>query len=929
MRRVPFRLAACGFLAAATLLPAGSLPARGEDSGSPVLPANVERVESYGGITQYRLRSNDMTILLAPNHAAPVFTFLVVYHVGSRNEAPGNTGSAHLLEHLLFNKSTENFGRANGHETFQEVLYQAGADFSSTNMTTWNDRMTGYSTLPKDKLDLAMRIEADRLGRGLLLDSERQPEMSVVRNEYEIGENDPSQALWKSLIGAAIVAHPYHWDTIGYRSDIEGVSTAKLREHYDTYFHPDNAEAVLVGDFDPAAALALFDKEFGGFPHSTKPIPKVITVEPPQEGERRVTVSRPGQVGIVQLAYIRPGSLDPDFIPLDVLNGILTDGVNSRLHQALVETGLATSVTGTNFTFRDPYPIVFEAYVAPGHTQREVEDALKSALYRVGKEGVTAVELERAQKQLEVSVIRSRDGTYGLASALGEAVASANWKWFLAYVDNMKAVTAADVQRVAATYLVPEHATVGWFVPESPAAAEKAEAAAKAAPAGKRTQSLPQNPSVSLAAAAAGSGGTFAQQTLHRELSNGIILDVIENHAAPTVAVSGVLLAGNMTAPADNPAVPALTAMMVQRGTTSRTKNEIGALLDGAGASLSLDQGLQQTTITGSALSRDADLLVDILADEIMNPAFPDSELAKAKLEYRNQVGRNAENTTLRADQRLSEAVFPEGHPYRQPTTDARLAATDAATVDMIRDFHRLRYNGSSLMLAVAGDVDAQAIAKRVEAAFGGLPKGTRPEFNQSPTAPGRAGREVVTMPGKANMNFMFGQASGLRRTDPDYEAALIANAALGQTSLSSRIGRRVRDTEGLSYSLYSRFFYSDFLDGVWRVNVAVAPQNLKKALASTREEIEKYCRDGITPEEVEVQKSFFAGNYQVHLASNAGVAAALTDAEKFGYGPSYLDTFPQRIRAVTREQVNAAIHAHLDPSKMILVVAGDLTEIP
>src|SRR5437667_8384414 len=301
-----------------------------KESGK-VIPANVEWVDSLGGITQYRLRSNGMTILLARNAAAPVITFEVVYHVGSRNEAPGNTGSAHLLEHLLFNKSTQNFGRANGHKTFQEVLYEAGCDCSTTNMTTWFDRMNGYSTLPADKLELAMRIEADRLGRALILDKERQLEMTVVRNEYEIGENNPSVELNKAVIGAAILAHPYHWDTIGYRSVIEGVSTEKLREHYKNFFWPDNAEAILVGDFDPVDALRRFDREFGGFPRSKAPIPAVITVEPPQEGERRVTVSRPGEMGLVEIANLRRGSLDADYIPLAVLATILSGGVISRL----------------------------------------------------------------------------------------------------------------------------------------------------------------------------------------------------------------------------------------------------------------------------------------------------------------------------------------------------------------------------------------------------------------------------------------------------------------------------------------------------------------------------------------------------------------------------------------------------------------------
>src|SRR5688500_15057367 len=451
MRRLIFALA---LLAATTV--------------SAALPPNVEEVQTVKGITQYRLYSNGMTILLVPDHTSPVFTFMVVYHVGSRNEAPGNTGSAHLLEHMIFNKSTENFGRAKGHKTFQEVLYEAGADFSSTNMTTWYDRMNGYSTLPSDKLELAMRIEADRLGRALILDSERQSEMSVVRNEFEIGENNPWQALFKATVATAIQAHPYHWSTIGYRSDIEGVTTEKLREHYKTFFHPNNAEAILVGDFDTEKALALFDREFGAFKKSETPIPQVITAEPAQEGERRTLVQRPGTVGMVMVGYIRPGGTHPDFMPLEVLSFLLADGVNSRLHRALVETGLATNVNSNNFTLRDPYPLLVDATVAPGKGHQEVENAIKAALAEVVAKGVTEEEVKRAQQQIEVAIVRSRDGTYNFASNLGEAVASTDWKWFLTYVDNIKAVTAADVKRVAATYLVPEHATVGWFVPGAP-----------------------------------------------------------------------------------------------------------------------------------------------------------------------------------------------------------------------------------------------------------------------------------------------------------------------------------------------------------------------------------------------------------------------------------------------------------------------------
>jgi len=908
------------------------------------IPANVEYVDSLGGIIQYRLKSNGMTILLSRNDAAPVITFMVVYHVGSRNEAPGNTGSAHLLEHMLFNKSTKNFGRANGHKTFQEVLFEAGCDYSSTNMTTWYDRMNGYSTLPSDKLELAMKIEADRLGRGLILDSERQPEMTVVRNEYEIGENQPAVALYKAVVGAAIQAHPYHWDTIGYRSDIEGVSTETLREHYKNYFWPDNADAILVGDFDPAAALRMFDREFGSFPRSSKPIPKVITVEPPQEGERRAVVKRPGEVGLIEIGYIRPNSLHPDFIPLDVLATIMGNGINSRLYQALVEKGLATDVSANNYTLRDPYPILFDATVAPGVSHQKVEDAMKSALYEVARKGVTAVELERAKKQIEVSVIRGRDGTYELASSLGEAVASADWKWFLRYIDTMKRVTTADVQRVAATYLVPDHATVGWFVPvrEDEKRPQKAAGAggstetsvASTTDPGKKSSAAAPAPhreakNAPVAAAAQPPHTSFGQRTLHRVLPNGITLDVLANHAVPTIAVQGIVLAGRMHAPVERPAVSGLTAMMLTRGTQSKDKRAIAALLDGAGAQLTIASDAYGAAIQGSSLSRDTRLLLSVLADELRNPAFSDSELARAKIEMKTDVLRTAEDTRQRAFDRLSQISFPKGHPYHAPTKDEMLSSLASLKAADLRAFHRERYVGASTDLAIVGDVDPEQVAAMVDSLFGGIPRGTKPSIDLPRAKAPQPVREAVALHGKANMDLLIGAASGLRRRDPDYEACLVANAALGQSSLSSRLGKRVRDTEGLTYSIYSRFTMSDDLDGIWLADVAVAPQNLGKAMKSTREVIDTYAREGITEEEVAVQKSFFAGNYQVRLATNTGVAQALVAAEKFGFGPSYLDEYPDRVRRVTREQVDAAIKAHLDPAKLCVIVAGDLDRLP
>ncbi len=370
---------------------------------------------------------------------------------------------------------------------------------------------------------------------------------------------------------------------------------------------------------------------------------------------------------------------------------------------------------------------------------------------------------------------------------------------------------------------------------------------------------------------------------------------------------------------------------MLQRGTKSRTKEQIGALLDDVGANRFYGTNTTEGLINLNGMSRDLPLLLDILADELKNPAFGAEELAKAKKELENDYLQAADNTFTRAYERLSQVVYREGHPYYVAGKDPLVASVNAATADDLRAFHRTRYSGAGLILAIVGDIDTAKAIALVEKHLGGLPKGERISYTSvARTAPGdKAVREAVTMRGKANMNILMGTASGLRRTDPDYEAALIANAALGQNSLSSRIGKRVRDTEGLSYNLWSRYFNTDDVDGMWFVNVNVAPQNLAKAMKSTTEEIVKFGREGVTAAEVDAQKSFFAGNYQVGLGSNAGIATSLVQAEKFGFGPRYLDEFPARIKAVTRDQVNAATKKHFFPDKLHTIVAGDLDKLP
>ncbi len=422
-----------------------------------------EFVGEKAGIREWRLASNGLPVLLLRSTVAPVATFAVVYHVGSRNEAVGYTGATHLLEHLMF-KGTAEYDRENG-TAVAAVLEAIGARF---NATTWFDRTNYYETVPSDALEVAVKIEASRMRGALLRDSDRVPEMTVVRNEYERGENSPFQVLYKETFATAFREHPYHHPTIGWRTDIEGVATERLKEFYDVFYHPNNATAILIGDFEEEEALALLALHFGRIPASRRPIPSVYTVEPPQEGERRFVIRRTGQISWVALSWRTVEARHSDTPALAVLANVLGGGLTARLHLALVETSLALSVSVVPWQLRDPALFSVFAPARPGVDPETVEASIRTEIARVAAEGVTEAETAKARTQIEAEVIFDRDSTDQVAASLSEAIAVADWRWYADYPDLVRAVTPDDLRRVAATYFVDDGLTVGRYLPKDP-----------------------------------------------------------------------------------------------------------------------------------------------------------------------------------------------------------------------------------------------------------------------------------------------------------------------------------------------------------------------------------------------------------------------------------------------------------------------------
>src|SRR5438128_1659870 len=319
-----------------------------------------------------------------------------------------------------------------------------------------------------------------------IADADRQSEMTVVRNELERGQNEPSEVLDEAVYAAAFREHPYHHPTIGWRADVEGVPTARLKEFYDTFYHPNNATVILVGDFEEAEALALINKYFGAYEASSDPIPEVYTEEPQQQGERRLVIRRAGELALVQMGFHTPGVLgqmnvlsneelakraanppeDNDIYPLVVLSVAMSHGITSRLYQALVETELAVDAHSNADQHRDPGLFTVYATVHPNVEPQKVEETILEQLSKVIEEGLTEAEIEKARQQIVAQMAYSRDGTYNVAMQMSEAEAVADWRFYKDYEKNIGRVTTDDVRRVARKYFTEDNRTVGHFIPK-------------------------------------------------------------------------------------------------------------------------------------------------------------------------------------------------------------------------------------------------------------------------------------------------------------------------------------------------------------------------------------------------------------------------------------------------------------------------------
>jgi zinc protease len=893
------------------------------------------------GISEYRMR-NGLKIVLMPDASSAAITSFVVYRVGSRNEGPGNTGSAHFFEHLMF-KGSRRFNPDAG-TNIDLLTKEIGA---ALNAYTSNDQTVYHIQASPEHLELCLAIEADRM-RGLRMRvADRDSEMTVVRNEMEQGENWPQQALRKQLFATAFSEHPYHHDTIGSRTEVENVPLASMRAFYHTYYWPNNATVIVVGNFETPAALALIEKHFGRITKSPRRIPKVYTVEPPQEGERRFEIRRHGNLYRLTIGYHVPEAAHADQPALQALSQILGSSYSrsSRFCKRLVDGGMASSVYAFSDQARDPSLMQIDADLNATTSLEAAEAAILEEIERIKSDGVTAEELalikEGNRKDTKLRLAEPKYFGYQLAQA--EAVA--DWTWLFTSDDAFDAVTAADVQRVAVKYLTKDNRTVGAFVPKSDdeVAGERSQKAAVEKP--KAVAVKPRKVRKSLAAGdeaaivrqtiarfqgTAPARRPISQRVVTRTLANGLTVNVLpEKLGSGAVAVATAIKCGNyFERGGDLQNLADIVGSMLPMGSVGLTKEQLADEL----TSIGIRNGLMSWVgpyilqARSQVVVEDLPHLLGLLSTVVRKPAFNAADLETVKNEWRNRYKQELANPGSVTANRLGSVLYPPNAMFHQKSPVEQTADLERMTLADLTGYHSQFYTPGNTLLTLVGDIEPEAAIAAIEAAFGDWQGAASPAISvEVPELQSAAAPIVIQMPDKPGISIVLGHPLALKKSDPDCEATQIALAILGGDTMTARLGKKLREEGGLTYGVYAGQWDNSFGAAPWYIDLSVNKDNVTTALAMAREILADFVANGITQAELATQINNRTGSYQLRLTTMHELAGKIGEFAALGLSLDGIDNYTAELRAITVADVNAAIAKHLHPDAMVTVIAGDV----
>jgi zinc protease len=882
------------------------------------LPAGLTRVTSVEGVDEYRL-ANGLVVLLFADPTKPTTTVDVTYKVGSRFEDYGETGMAHLLEHMLFK----------GTPSIPGVFAELGRRGMEFNGNTSYDRTTYFETFTAsaESLDWVLMMEAERMTRSTFSKSELDSEMTVVRNEYENGENQPQSVLWKRMAGVAFDWHNYGKPTIGARSDIENVPFERLRAFYARYYQPDNAVLTVAGKFDAETTLAAIAKYFGAIPKPSRVLPKLYTVEPVQDGERTVVVRRVAGTQWIGALFHLPQGANADATALEALAEIMTVEPAGRLYKALVEGGKASKVENWTFEQHDPGFVIFWVQVPPGQSVDAARDTMLATLYDVAAHPITAGELDRVRIKAQKDFDDTINDPQQMAVALADSIAQGDWRLFFIHRDRWRKLTAADVTRVATEWLKPSNLTVGLFLPESKPDRAPATAAVDVA---ALVRNYKGDPPIAAGEAFDPTPANLEARTERLQLPNGMKVALLPKKTrGETVQVEIRLDMGDAASLRNSSPASSLTAAMLERGTTRHDRQAFEDALDRLRAKL--DIGGSGATVTASATTVRASVpdVLRLAAEALREPAFAPSEFEQLKRERLTALEQSRTDPTALARRAAARAgnPYPPDDVRYTPTLDEEIARVKAADLAAIKAFHAKFYGASHAALAIVGDFDAAAVKPLVRELFGSFQAAAPYTRVPQPYYPTAAAPVTFDTPDKANA-AMFGRLSmRLNDQSADYAALLVANRVLGGDS-DSRIFQRIRVREGLSYAVGTAVQPASIDDNSTLALYAIfAPQNLAKVQQATAAEIARTREGGFEEREVTAAKKALLEERRIARAQDDVLAASLVQQEYLGRNWSESARIDAAIAAVTLESANAALRKYVDPQGIAFAYAGDFAK--
>jgi len=894
--------------------------------------AGPTQVTSVEGITEYRL-DNGLKVLLFPDDSKPTVTVNITYLVGSRHEGYGETGMAHLLEHLMF-KGTP------AHPQIWKELQDHGAQF---NGTTWLDRTNYFETLSAtpENLDFALRLEADRMVNSFIAQKDLDSEMTVVRNEFEIGENDPIGILSERIASTAYLWHNYGKSTIGSREDIERVPIDRLQAFYRKFYQPDNAVLVVAGKFDPEKTLSKIDEIYGKIPRPERTLETTYTVEPPQDGEREVILRRVGDTQAIGCAYHICAAAHEDTAPLQVLANVLTADQTGRLYKALVEPQLATSVSASAQVLCEPGLLEIMVQARTDKPTDEIRRRLLEVLDNLGSQSFTDEEVNRAKAAFARSFALMMTDSQRVAIRLTDSAASGDWRLLFLMRDRIAAVTPGDVQRVAAQYLRPSNRTIGVFlptgapertvVPETPDLAAILENYRGKEVVAKGAAFEPTYPNIDAHTQRVTLPFGMQLALLPKETRGNAVSVALSFRFGSEADLRGKAEAASMVAP------------MLMRGTTKHTRRQIqdrfaelkaqvrigasgmmgmmAALRSGAGV---LDASIETTRDNLPAV-------LDLVAEILREPAFPKDEFEKLQKETIAQIEQQKSEPMMLAlleiQRRLSP--WPPEDPRYVPTPEERIEAIQAVSLDEVKAIYAELIGASASQVAAVGDFDPALVTESLTKLFADWKSGKPYERIPNPYREVAAENVVLSTPDKASAMFAVGMPIRMQDDDPDYPALFMANYVLGG-SMNSRLMNRIRQQEGLSYGCGSMVAASPQDEsGTFLAFAMCAPQNTARALECAKEEISRLIREGLTAEELADAKKGYRQQLEVMLANDRMLVAQLSSNLYLDRTMEFSRKRLERIEALTAEEIRAAAEKYLAPDRFVVVSAGDFEGEP